>query len=88
MLTIGLQPQLGWAGAMPCSLAAGAAVGLVNGLLVVKARINSFIVTLGTMTIVTGLMHLYSGGGSQVDRRFPVRRLAGTAACCRSCRPW
>ncbi|MCP4643054.1 MAG: substrate-binding domain-containing protein [bacterium] len=65
MLTIGLQPSLGWAGAMVASLVAGCGVGLVNGLLVVKARINSFIVTLGTMTIVTGLMHLYSGGGSK-----------------------
>ncbi len=65
MLVIGLQPQLGWWGSIPIGVAAGAAVGLVNGLLVVWARINSFIVTLGTMTIVTGLMHLYSGGGSK-----------------------
>ena len=72
MLTIGLQPALGWGGAIACSLLAGAAVGWVNGWLVVKARINSFIVTLGTMTIVTGLMHLYSDGGSKYidDFRF------------------
>ena len=65
MLTIGLQPQLGWTGSMLLSVMAGGAVGLVNGWLVVKARINSFIVTLGTMIIVTGLMHLYSDGGSK-----------------------
>ena len=65
MLVIGLQPSLGWAGAFAASLGAGALVGLVNGWLAVKARINSFIVTLGTMTIVTGLMHLYSHGGSK-----------------------
>lgn len=65
MLAIGLQPQLGWAGSIPVSLAAGGMVGLVNGLLVVKARVNSFIVTLGTMTIVMGLTHLYSEGGSR-----------------------
>lgn len=72
MLTIGLQPALGWAGAMAVALLAAAAVGVVNGLLVVKARVNSFIVTLGTMTIVMGLMHLYSGGGSRAitDFRF------------------
>ena len=65
MLTVGLQPALGWAGSMTVALGAGASIGLVNGWLVVKARINSFIVTLGTMTIVTGLMHLYSDGGSK-----------------------
>ena len=65
MLAIGLQPQLGWAGSMSAAVLAGGSVGLVNGWLVVKARINSFIVTLGTMIVVTGLMHLYSGGGSK-----------------------
>ena len=72
MLTIGLQPGLGWAGSIAVSLLAGCLVGLVNGWLVVKARINSFIVTLGTMIIVTGLMHLYSDGGSKAidDFRF------------------
>ena len=72
MLAIGLQPALGWAGSIILAVLAGASVGLVNGLLVVKARINSFIVTLGTMTVVTGLMHLYSKGGSKAidDFRF------------------
>ena len=72
MLTIGLQPEIGWAGSFTVSILAGAAVGLFNGLLVVKAKINSFIVTLGTMTVVTGLMHLYSKGGSKAidDFRF------------------
>ena len=65
MLVIGLQPHLGWPGAVAASILAGAAVGLANGLLVVRGRINSFIVTLGTMTIVTGLMHMYSHGGSK-----------------------
>jgi ribose/xylose/arabinose/galactoside ABC-type transport system permease subunit/ABC-type sugar transport system substrate-binding protein len=65
MLTIGLQPHFGWVGAVAASLAAGGLAGLANGLLVVKARINAFIVTLGTMTIVMGLTHLYSDGGSK-----------------------
>ena len=65
MLVIGLQPRLGWAGGAVAAVLAGAGVGLANGLLVVKARINSFIVTLGTMTIVMGLMYLYSKGGSK-----------------------
>ncbi|MHC4325960.1 MAG: substrate-binding domain-containing protein [Planctomycetota bacterium] len=72
MLAIGLQPEFGWAGSIMLAVLAGALVGLINGLLVVKARINSFIVTLGTMTVVTGLMHLYSKGGSKAidDFRF------------------
>ncbi len=72
MLAIGLQPAFGWVGSITLAVLAGASVGLINGLLVVKARINSFIVTLGTMTVVTGLMHLYSKGGSKAidDFRF------------------
>jgi ribose/xylose/arabinose/galactoside ABC-type transport system permease subunit len=64
MLVIGLQPALGWPLAILVAVLSGSFVGLVNGLLVVKVKINSFIVTLGMMIIVTGLMHLYSGGGS------------------------
>lgn len=72
MLTIGLQPALGWGGCIAVSLLAAAGVGVVNGLLVVKAKINAFIVTLGTMTVTMGLMYLYSAGGSKaiVDFRF------------------
>ncbi len=64
MLTIGLQPQLGWIGSVTVALVAGALVGLVNGLLVMKARINSFIATLATMTILQGIIYIYSHGSS------------------------
>ena len=70
MFAIGLQPQLGWFGSITIAVLIGTSVGLVNGLLVVKAKINSFIVTLGTMTVVTGLMHLYSKGGSRAINDF------------------
>lgn len=46
---------------LPIALAAligvafGAAVGAVNGLLVVKVGLNSFVATLGTMTVVEGI---------------------------------
>jgi len=70
ILVIGLQPSAGWTGSFAVALSAGAAVGLVNGWLVVKARIDSFIVTLGTMTIITGLTHLYSEGGSKYTDDF------------------
>jgi len=43
------------------ALAAGVLVGLLNGLLVVKARIDSFIATLGTTSVLTALVTWISG---------------------------
>ena len=43
-------------------LAAGAFIGLVNGLIVTKVRVNSVIATLGVGTILTGLAFAYSAG--------------------------
>lgn len=58
------QPILGWFGAVALAAAAGALVGLFNGTLVSKLKINSFIVTLGTMTILQGLTRSMLSGGS------------------------
>ena len=63
MLTIGLQPQLGWFGAMLAGTLAGLAVGGINGLLVARVKIDSFIVTLGAMIVTQGLVYIYGGGG-------------------------
>ncbi len=62
MMLIGFQPQLGWAGALAVAALCGLVLGLVNGLLVAKIKINSFIVTLGTMIIVKNAMIIYAGG--------------------------
>ena len=43
-------------------LVAGALIGLVNGLIVTKIRVNSVIATLGVGTILTGLAFAYSAG--------------------------
>jgi ribose transport system permease protein len=43
-------------------LVAGGLVGLVNGLIVTKIRVNSVIATLGVGTILTGLAFAYSAG--------------------------
>lgn len=64
MLAVGLRPGCGWWLSVPIALASGVLVGLVNGWLVTKARIHSFIATLGTMTIVQGIIYLYSHGSS------------------------
>lgn len=66
VLAIGLQSQdhqgLPWGIACLLVLALGAAVGLINGLLVTRVRMDSFIATLGTGTILYGLNAWYTGG--------------------------
>ena len=46
-------------------LAIGATVGIVNGLIVTKVRINPLIATLGTLSITTGLAYTISNGVTQ-----------------------
>lgn len=48
--------------AIIASLAAGALVGFVNGVIIAKLRINALITTLATMEIVRGLGFIVSGG--------------------------
>ena len=55
-----LNPAVGIAAA----LAAAAVIGAVNGALVAFARIDAFVVTLATWTIVNGLVLLYTNGTS------------------------
>lgn len=64
VFTIGMQPQFGWPIAILVGILSGAVVGLINGLLVAKSKINSFIVTLGTMTVLQGFTYMYCKGGS------------------------
>jgi ribose/xylose/arabinose/galactoside ABC-type transport system permease subunit len=80
VITMGLQPTLGFAGAIAVAVAGGAFVGLCNGLLVTKAKINSFIVTLGTMTLLQGSIYQFSGGNSisvSTDQAFAVSDFLG-----------
>ena len=44
------------------TLAAGAAAGLLNGIIITVTRITPFVVTLGTMSIFSGLALIISGG--------------------------
>ncbi len=48
-------------------LAIGLVVGVVNGLLVTRAGVSSVVVTLGTATIIEGVIAWKSGGQSIVD---------------------
>jgi ribose transport system permease protein len=61
----------------------GGVVGVVNGLLVTKARVNSVVTTLGTATLISGVVGWKSGGKSIVENipasltDFMTRQLAG-----------
>jgi|SRR5699024_7087481 len=43
----------------------GGAIGLINGFVVNKYRLHSFIVTLATMNIAKGIAYVYSGGQAE-----------------------
>jgi ribose transport system permease protein len=63
VLAIGLQGHgLPWQAAVAAVLLMGAAVGLANGILVTRVKIDSFIATLGTGTVLYGLNAWYTGG--------------------------
>jgi ribose transport system permease protein len=68
MTTANLPPWL----ACLIGVGVGGAIGLVNGLVVTKIKINSIIATLGMMSILTGLALMYTEGqsvyGPAVDR--------------------
>ena len=54
-------------------LGAGVAFGLVNGLLVTRARIVPFIATLGTLSVGRGLAYLIATGPTGVASNVPMR---------------
>ena len=64
ILAIGLQANQGLPWWLVCVLVLliGVVVGLINGLLVTVAGIGSFIATLGTGSILLGILQWYSGG--------------------------
>ena len=73
ILVVGLQvrSQLPWQIATILVVLAGAGVGAINGVLVTRFRISSFIATLGVGTFVYGISQWYTGGEQIVGRKFP-----------------
>jgi ribose/xylose/arabinose/galactoside ABC-type transport system permease subunit len=61
-VTMSLVQQIGVAPAILVGLATGAAIGLINGLIVTELRVPAFIATLGMLTIVRGAALIYTGG--------------------------
>ncbi len=64
IIGLGLKEYIGFGGSIPVAIIAGGLIGLINGLLVAKAKINSFIVTLGMMTALQGAIYTFTGGNS------------------------
>jgi ribose transport system permease protein len=76
VLAIGLQGHgLPWWVAVILVCLMGAVVGLINGVLVTRVKIDSFIATLGTGTMLYGLNAWYTGG-QQVLASLPPEFLA------------
>lgn len=59
-LAVGMQEQVGILPAVGVALAAGAALGAFNGVIVWKTGVDAFIVTLGAMIGVRGLVFVYT----------------------------
>lgn len=64
VVLIGNAEALGFWPAVVLAMAAAMLLGLLNGVIVQYVGINAFIVTLGTMTAVRGLILLYTDGRS------------------------
>jgi ribose transport system permease protein len=60
-LAVGLQPQLGITGAVFVGLLSGVLIGGLNGIIAWKTGVDAFIVTLGAMIGVRGLVFIYTG---------------------------
>lgn len=63
-LLVGNADAIGFWPAAALAMVAAMAIGLLNGVIVQYIGINAFIVTLGTMTAVRGLVLIYTGGRS------------------------
>lgn len=55
---------MAWLIAFAIALAAGSLIGLINGLLVAKGKVHSFIVTIGMLTAASGYVYTYSKGNT------------------------
>ncbi|MEU6407827.1 ABC transporter permease [Microbispora sp. NPDC046933] len=61
------------------AIALGAACGAVNGLLVTRARLNAFVTTLGSATLLGGAIQWYTGGATILEGISPVLTRFGSA---------
>lgn len=69
-LVAGMAPQ-GIAFVVPVSLVAGTFLGLVNGLIITRLRLQPFIATLGMLIFVRGIVYIYTSGSIIVVQNPP-----------------
>jgi len=64
LLCLGLRAnnELPWGVCIVIATLAGTVIGFINGILVAKVKIHSFIATLGMQFVVKGIMYIYTGG--------------------------
>jgi len=72
VVVIAVSNAAGLTAGILAALAAGVLVGVVNGLFVTKGKIHSFIVTLGMLTTVKGLLYMITGSASINIKGFQV----------------
>lgn len=58
-------------------LAVAVFVGFIHGYIITKFKLNSIIVTLGSLSLIRGIAYVYSGGGSQLVMGNPLYRSIG-----------
>ena len=68
------------------SVGAGLVVGAINGFIIVKLRVSSFICPLGTATVIGAVQQIITGG----NQPYPPTSTAwsGPARCSLRCAPW
>ena len=81
-VVLGVPPVL----AILCGIAASALFGLLNGMLVTRVKLPSFIVTLGTLNIAFALTQLYSNAETvSTSRAIPAPPLESEPATMSTC---
>lgn len=61
VVALGLKETIGYPASIPLGILSGAIIGLINGLFVTKLKIHSFIVTIGMLTILSGVIFTVTG---------------------------
>ena len=70
VITMGMHTNsgLGWGPAIVIALIFGTFAGIFNGIMVSKAKIHSFVATLGMQFVLKGVMYIYCGGAEIGDK--------------------